>query len=368
MRINFILAYADMSGGTRVIVTHSKELIAQGHEVRAFSTPPPPPGFRKTVSSLLRGGGWPKTREMGPSFFDGSDVPHTMLPKFRPIVDGDLPDADVTIATWWQTAQWVWQLGPSKGAKAYFLQHHEGWSGYPELVDATWRLPMHKIVISRWLEQMAREKFGDTDVSYVPNSVDMNLFNAPPRAKQAVPTVGFVYNTIWFKGPGVVLDAMKIIQAKIPNVRVIAFGTTPARDYYPLPPGTKYTILPEQAKIKDIYSQCDVWLCASRSEGFYLPMLEAMACRCPVVSTKVGGPIDNIRDGENGFLVDVEDHEGLARRAVEVLKLSDEPWRKMSDAAYATASRYTWQDAAARMESALERAIERSRVPERIGA
>ena len=97
-------------------------------------------------------------------------------------------------------------------------------------------------------------------------------------------------------------------------------------------------------------------------------MLEAMACRCPVVSTKVGGPIDNIREGENGFLVEIEDHDGLARRLIDVLKLSDQQWRKMSDAAYATACRYTWQDAAALMESALERAIERSRVPHRIGA
>ena len=149
--------------------------------MRAFSTPPPPPGLRKTVRSLVRGGGWPKTREMGPSFFDGSGIPHTMLPKFRPIVDRDLPDADVVVATWWQTAPWVWRLGPQKGAKAYFLQHHEGWAGYPEAVDRTWRLPMHKIVISKWLAEIVRDKFGDADVSYVPNSVDMTLFNAPPR-------------------------------------------------------------------------------------------------------------------------------------------------------------------------------------------
>jgi glycosyltransferase involved in cell wall biosynthesis len=291
-----------------------------------------------------------------------------MLPKYRPIADHDLPDADVSIATWWQTAPWTWRLSPRKGAKAYFLQHHEGWAGFPDEVDKTWRLPMHKIVISRWLEQIARDKFGDTDVSYVPNSVDMTLFNAPPRVRQSRPTLGFVYNTIWFKGPGVVLKAIELVQQQLPEVQVIAFGTTPPVDYYPLPPGTKYSILPKQTDIKDLYSQCDVWLCASRSEGFYLPMLEAMACRCPVVSTKVGGPLDTIRQGENGFLVDIEDHDALAARILDVLRLSDENWRKMSDAAYSTASRYTWQDAAVLMEAALERAMDRSRIPHRIGA
>jgi glycosyltransferase involved in cell wall biosynthesis len=368
MRVNFILAYADMSGGTRVIVTHARQLIARGHDVRCFSTTPPPPGLRKTVSSLLRGRGWPKTRQIGPSFFDDSGVPHTMFPEFRPIVDRDLPDADVVIATWWQTAPWVWRLSPAKGAKASFLQHYEVWGGDPDGVNKVWRLPMHKIVISRWLENIARQKFGDTDVSYVPNSVDMSLFNAPPRPRRPKPTLGFVYNTIWFKGLEVMLKAIRRVRKEMPQVEVVAFGTTPARDYFPLPPGTKYTILPKQAAIKDIYAQCDVWLCASRSEGFYLPMLEAMACRCPVVSTKVGGPIDNIRDGENGFLVDVEDHEALARRTIDVLRLSDDQWRKMSEAAYATACRYTWQDAAKLMEKALERAIERSRITSTVGA
>jgi glycosyltransferase involved in cell wall biosynthesis len=362
MKINFILAHADMSGGTRVIVTQARELIARGHEVRAFSTPPRPPPLRGRFGSILRGDGWPKTPEAGGSFFDGSGVPHKLFPKFRPIRDRDLPDADVVVATWWETATWVWRLAPSKGAKTFFLQHYESWGGNPNAVDKTWRLPIHKIVISRWLEQIARDKFGDPDVSYVPNSVDMNLFNASPRLRQPTPTLGFVYSTIWFKGPEVARKAIERVQQQIPQLRVVAFGTAPPCDDHPLPPGTIYTLLPEQTAIKDIYAQCDVWLCASRSEGFYLPMLEAMACRCPVVSTRVGGPIDSIRDGENGFLVDVEDDEALAGRAIDVLRLSDEQWRKMSDSAYATACRYTWQDAAALMERALERAIDRSRM------
>jgi glycosyltransferase involved in cell wall biosynthesis len=368
MKINFILTDANMSGGTRVIVTQAQQLMARGHEVHAFFTPTPPPGFRKTVRSLLIGHGWPKGSEVVPSFFDNSGVPHTAMEKFRPITDRDVPDADVTVATWWQTAHWVWRMSPSKGAKAFFIQHYETWGGDPKEVNAAWRLPLHKIVISHWLENIARQQFGDTDISYVPNSVDMRLFNAPPRKKQAKPTVGFLYSTTWFKGPGVALRALEIIRKQIPDVQVVAFGHKEPRHYYPLPPGTRYTTLPPQQEIRNIYAQCDVWLCSSRSEGFFLPMLEAMACRCPVVSTRVGGPIDIIHEGENGHLVDIEDHESLAARTMDVLRLSEQDWRKMSDAAYATASRYTWDDAGALMQTALERAIERSKTFQKIGA
>jgi len=361
MKINFLLTNASMSGGTRVIVTQARQLMARGHEVRAFSTPPRPPGFRKTVKSLWRGRGWPKIWKLGASFFDGSGVPHTVIEKFRPISNSDLPDADVVVATWWETAPWVWRLTPSKGAKAFFIQHYETWSGYPKQVDAAWRLPLRKIVISGWLKELAGEKFGDRDVSLVPNSVDMNLFNAPPRARQERPTVGLLYNAVWFKGCEVALQAIEIARRQIPDLQLVVFGQENVRRWMPLPQGAQYLINPPQETIRDIYARCDVWLCGSRSEGFHLPPLEAMACRCPVVSTRVGGPMDIIEEGKNGFLVDVEDHDALAERLVRVLKLSDQEWRTMSDAAYATACRYTWQDAAALMEEALLTTIERFR-------
>jgi glycosyltransferase involved in cell wall biosynthesis len=368
MKINFILTNASMSGGTRVIVTQAQELMARGHEVRAFSTPIPPPGFRKTVSSLLHFKGWPKIWKLGESFFDRSGVPHTTLPKFRPITNRDIPDADVVIATWWQTAQWVSRLAPSKGAKAFFIQHYETWGGNPDRVDEAWRFPLHKIVISRWLADLARDKFGDPDVSLVPNSVDMKLFNAPPRGRQKRPTIGLLYNRLWIKGCETALKAVELASRKIPDLQLIAFGQSPLRRWLPLPPGAQYLIKPRQETIKDIYAQCDVWLCGSRAEGFHLPPLEAMACRCPVVSTRVGGPLDTIEDGKNGFLVDVEDHAALADRLVHVLKLSDPEWQAMSDAAYATACRYSWHDAAALMERALQAAIDRSTTARRIGA
>ena len=44
---------------------------------------------------------------------------------------------------------------------------------------------MHKIVVSKWLARIAREEYGDEDVSLVPNSVDFEQFHAPPRGTQA---------------------------------------------------------------------------------------------------------------------------------------------------------------------------------------
>ena len=63
--------------------------------------------------------------------------------------------------------------------------------------------------------------------------------------------------------------------------------------------------------------------------------------------------MDTVRDGINGFLVEIGDSEGLARRLIKVLTMDDAEWRRMSDAALTTATRYSWDDATALLERAL---------------
>jgi glycosyltransferase involved in cell wall biosynthesis len=58
----------------------------------------------------------------------------------------------------------------------------------------------------------------------------------------------------------------------------------------------------------------------SRSEGFCNALLEALACGTPSVVTRVGGNPEAIQDGENGFLVPVEDDQLPAERLLFLLR------------------------------------------------
>lgn len=63
----------------------------------------------------------------------------------------------------------------------------------------------------------------------------------------------------------------------------------------------------------------DAFCLLSRSEGFSNALLEAMACGVPSVVTRVGGNPEAIADGENGFLVSVEDHAAAAEKLLTLL-------------------------------------------------
>jgi glycosyltransferase involved in cell wall biosynthesis len=311
---------------------------------------------------LLKERRWPVNR-LGASHFDETDVAHRVIDRYRPITDADVPDADVVVATWWETAEWVWGMGCAKGAKAYFIQGYEVWGGPAERVEATWRLPMQKIIISKWLMDLAVNKYGDPTAAHVPNSVDLKQFNAPVRGKQARPTVGFQYSPNPWKGTDICLKAIEIARGRVPDLHVVSFGHNPPVVEMPLPAGSEFTAHPRQDAIRGIYAKCDVWVCGSRTEGFHLPPLEAMACRCPVVSTKVGGPMDIVEEGRNGYLVDIEDAGALADRLVRVATAPAAEWAGMSEAAYGSAQQFTWDQATELFEAALFKAVERQRRP-----
>jgi glycosyltransferase involved in cell wall biosynthesis len=359
MKITFVLPIVGLAGGIRVVAIYAEHLKNRGHEVVVVSRPPTRPSLRDRAKSLLKGQGWISPERDEPSFFDEVDVPHRVIERFRPIKDADVPDADVVVATWWETAEWVWELSPQKGVKVHFMQDYEVWGGTVEQVDATCRLPIAKIVIAGWVRDLLEKRFNQTPIALVPNSVDTEKFYAPPRGKQPVPTVGLSYTTFYNKGCDISIQAYHIARKAIPNLRLIAFGSSLVSPDLPLPDDAEYTYRAPDHKLKEFYSQCDAWLFGTRIEGFGLPILEAMACRTPVIGTPAGAAPELLTDGA-GILVKPEAPEDMARAIERIEKLSDSEWQAMSDAAYAKATAYTWDDATERFETALYAAIARS--------
>src|SRR3546814_12065085 len=60
------------------------------------------------------------------------------------------------------------RLPAAKGRKFYLIQHLEDWTGPRERVLATWKLPLEKLVIARWLKDITIELGEST--SYQPNA------------------------------------------------------------------------------------------------------------------------------------------------------------------------------------------------------
>jgi glycosyltransferase involved in cell wall biosynthesis len=362
LKMSWILPRTGLSGGVKSTRLLAEAMVARGHDVtiaylEAGDSPWPSPlhvgRFARRAIRALREPSAPapvphhlqsSTAKLIP--VAGDEVPHTHV-----------PDADFVIGTWWETLEWMRSWPARKGIQAHFIRHYETFGGDPERVKAVYRDRTMKFVIARWLQRLMVQEYGHPQAVLVPNGVDWHQFHAEPRGKSAAPTVGLQYSQVKWKDTGTAFEALRIAQKTLPGLRVIAFGNKPLQPSDNPPKNLEFFLRPPQDEIPRLYARCDCWVLSSITEGFGMPGLESAACRCPVVSTRCGGPEDYVQDGVTGYLVDVGNAQQMARRIIDVVTRGDADWRRMSEASYAVARTFNWERSAEILEDALLAAL-----------
>lgn len=80
----------------------------------------------------------------------------------------------------------------------------------------------------------------------------------------------------------------------------------------------------ERADVPSLLKHCiNICIISSDFEGLPIIGLETLASKTPLISTRCGGTIELIEQGDSGFLVDKNDAEGIAKYAVALLKDGD---------------------------------------------
>lgn len=289
------------------------------------------------------------------SIVDGFE--RRVLDRHRRPGNRDLPDSDVLIATWWETVEWAERIALRKGRRLHFVQGHEVFPWLPiARVRRAYSAPIPKIVISRWLENIMRAEYGAEHLVLIRNGLDHSQFRAGERGKQARPTVGLLFSEAPSKGFDTALKMLKSVRRKLPSLRVRSFGfDCPSES---LPDFVEFTRNPSRERLRDLYSQCDVWVSASKSEGFNMTAVEAMACGTPVVTYETGWPEEGVRSGHNGYCVPIGDIQALQEGVERVLLVSEVEWRRASSMARQSVGSLSWEESASVFERTLKNLVE----------
>jgi glycosyltransferase involved in cell wall biosynthesis len=148
----------------------------------------------------------------------------------------------------------------------------------------------------------------------VPNGVDLTHFAPRPRPPGGPFTFGIVGRLEPRKGVDLAIRAV----ARVSGVKLEVIGDGQERAALEALAGTlrvrdRVSFHGFLEDTRPAVEKCHAVLCASRSEGLGISLLEAMAMQRPVVGFKVGGVAEIVRHGRTGVLVDGGDLDGLAR-------------------------------------------------------
>jgi glycosyltransferase involved in cell wall biosynthesis len=183
------------------------------------------------------------------------------------------------------------------------------------------------------------DRISPQKVITIPNGIDLSRFSIElDKAKKKMelgiqkrdPIIGLGVRLAEQKGITYLLKAMPEIIRHFPNITLLIAGEGPLEGKLKeevLALGIDKNVrfigprldIPEVLKVLNLYVLSSLW------EGLPMVVLEAMAAKCPIVATNVGGTHRVITHRKNGSLVEPKNPEALSSEIIRVL--SDKPLR-----------------------------------------
>lgn len=318
LKITFILPNIDVSGGVKAVFEFANHLCSRGHDVRVvYPILPMKAGGKKYRPGVMLGMGicFIKNLKKGSSV-DWFEVKAKVM-RVPALKEKYIPPADIIVATWWETAYFVNGCKKDKGEKFNLVQHYEVWGGAKEDVDGAYKLGLRNIVNSTWLKEIL-EGFGAKVEALIFHAPDLDEFYPEDRRMDnGSIRVLMPYRAEKWKGVDDGIKAFEIARDNHSEIRLVMFGPARGKD---VPEYAEFHERPSNHGLRKIYNSCDIFLFPSRCEGFGMPPMEAMACKCAVVTTNVGAVPDYAIAGETALVYPPESPELLAGGIIKLIE------------------------------------------------
>ena len=242
--------------------------------------------------------------------------------------------------------------------QARAINHVEWWLTYE-----SWRV----IACSEYMRDEVANYFQcpRDKIDVVPNGVDTSRFDelegqefTPFRNMYALPEEKIVFSVgrvVFEKGLHILVRAMPAILAQEPLAKVVIAGKGPELESlrslaWSLGVGEKVLLTgfisdEDRDKLFRIAS-CSVF--PSLYEPFGIVALEAMAAKCPVVVSEVGGLQDVVQHAETGITVYSDDTDSLAWGILHTLQHPEWAASRVANAYHVVREEYNWERIAQR--------------------
>lgn len=179
------------------------------------------------------------------------------------------------------------------------------------------------------------------NVTQVPNAIDMELLSKE-KDRQYKKQIIFAGRLSKEKG----IDTLIQIAKKIPNdIHLVILGSGPEeekiRELAKSKKNIHYLGYAPKEKTISLIRGSDILVQPSLIEGISSTILEAMACKTPVIATNVGGNNELIEDRKTGFLVAPNNPDEILKKISHLFDNESER-RSIAEESFTFVQNYDW--------------------------
>lgn len=301
IHVVYVLNHVGICGGVKVILEHANRLVDLGVEVTLVCHYPKPNWYQLKANYIMV--------ESGKDLAEG------------------IPDCDVIVATYWDHIQAC--IETNKAPVVYFEQgdfHLFDVESIPKnlfsFIKRQFELPKFIITVSNNAAKAINKTYSrKADIIY--NAVDKEVFNVYGKkydnGKPYILMIGS--DQVEFKRLDDIISAYKILKNRKIDLDLIWITpTVPSKEYKEV---SNVFINPSQEIIAELYRGAFVFVSASLYESFSLPILEAMSCGCPVITTDNEGASELVENYKNGLFVEVQNPLDIASKIEKLIEFPD---------------------------------------------
>ncbi|WP_273327560.1 glycosyltransferase family 4 protein [Vallitalea guaymasensis] len=214
---------------------------------------------------------------------------------------------------------------------------------YKAFIKLQFSLANSIITVSNEAARLIEKNFG-MDSHVIHNAIDNNTFNnnileeIKKEREKYILIMGS--DKLNFKGIQDVVTACRIMKTRMPEMKV--YWITPViPSTYNKNIIAKVFISPSQKEIARLYQNAEMFISGSHYESFSLPVLEAMACGCPVITTDSIGVRDYVVDNHNALVTKIKEPYDMAQKIIKLIN-NDSLKKTLIENGLKTVEKFNW--------------------------
>jgi teichuronic acid biosynthesis glycosyltransferase TuaC len=218
------------------------------------------------------------------------------------------------------------------GLDVFFLAQVKGHAGQwcKRASQSVYQRARRVICVSRRIADEIANGCGDkVNLTVIHNGVDPQQFR-PAESDPEPTTILSIGNLNPTKGHELLLRAFADIAEQYPNIRceIIGDGSEHSRlmrlaHSFDVSDRVQFLGRQSRSQVAEAMRRCTIFALPSRYEGLGCVYLEAMSAEKPAIACRRQGIEDLIDHGQNGWLIDPDDPQGLTQALIALLGSSD---------------------------------------------